>query len=66
MILWAMMAPLGALMYQGVRAAGFWLAAYLAVVAASLGLEAVVPSRVAAIPEPVIAAFFTLNIAGLS
>jgi adenylate cyclase len=65
-ILWALMAPLGALMYHGIRAAGGWLTAYLGAVSLSGVLEAVVPSAAGRVPEAVIVAFFLLNVAGVA
>lgn len=65
-ILWALMAPLGALMYQGVRPAGGWLLGFLGVVAVSGVAEGVAPGRAAEIPPVVVVAFFALNVSGVA
>ncbi len=65
-ILWSLLAPLGALMFQGRAAAASWFLGYLALAAISGLLEA----RLAALAPPVAAGvvvlFFVLNVGGVS
>jgi len=62
--LWALTAPLGALMFAGTREAVPWFVAYLALLGVSLVLEPVLDP--ADIPDPVRVAFFAGNVAGVS
>ena len=62
--LWALTAPLGALMFAGTRAAAPWFAAYLILLGVSVALEPVLDPAV--IPAPVRIAFFAGNVAGVS
>jgi adenylate cyclase len=62
--LWASLAPLGALMFQGRRAALWWLVAWGALVALSGALEPALSP--AGIPIAVRTAFFVLNLGTVS
>ena len=64
-MLWALLAPLGALLLQPERALR-WFAAYLVLTVASGALEPVLAPRAAAIPAAVAVTFFVLNVAGVS
>jgi adenylate cyclase len=63
-ILWALVCPIGALVFSNPRAAVRWFLAYLTLVAISGALEKLFP--VAPLPQPVILLFFVLNIAAIS
>ncbi|MGH2674825.1 MAG: adenylate/guanylate cyclase domain-containing protein [Actinomycetota bacterium] len=63
-IMWAVWAPFGALMFQGRRAAGRWLAAFLLLAVVAALLEPVLIP--VSIPVGVIVAFFVLNIGGMA
>jgi len=62
--LWALICPLGAMMFAGTREAVPWFAGYLALVGASVALEPVLEP--ADIPDPIQIAFFAGNLAGVS
>jgi class 3 adenylate cyclase len=62
--LWALTAPLGALMFVGTRDAAPWFVAYLALIGVSVGLESLLEP--ADIPDPVRLAFLAGNITGVS
>jgi class 3 adenylate cyclase len=62
--LWALTAPLGALMFVGTAHAGPWFVAYLALIGVSVGLEPFLDP--ADIPPAVQLAFFAGNIVGVS
>ena len=62
--LWALMSPMGALVFAGTREAVPWFALYLALLALSTALEPFMDPVV--IPEWVQVAFFTGNVAGVS
>ena len=64
-MLWALLAPLGALLLQPERALR-WFAGYLALAVASGALEPVLALRAAAIPGAVSVTFFVLNVAAVS
>jgi len=59
---WAMLAPISALMFHGVRPANYWLLAYLGMTVVSGLLESTFSIHVTPLPETVIDAFFVLNI----
>ena len=61
-MLWALLAPLGALLLQPERALR-WFAVYVALTVASGVLEPVPAPRAAAIPGAVAVTFFVLNAA---
>jgi class 3 adenylate cyclase len=62
--LWALTAPLGALMFVGTSDAAPWFVAYLALIGVSVGLEPFLEP--ADIPDPVRLAFFAGNVTGVS
>lgn len=64
-MLWALLAPLGALMFDPRRAA-FWFAAFLALTAAFGVLDQRFAERAASIPTPVVVTFFALNFGAVS
>ncbi|MGI8617253.1 MAG: adenylate/guanylate cyclase domain-containing protein [Actinomycetota bacterium] len=64
--LWALVAPLGALILAGVGGAFGWFAAYLALLIASWAIDPALASDPADLPEAVRRAFFALNVAGVS
>jgi adenylate cyclase len=64
--LWALIAPLGALMLVGVRGAAGWFVAYLALLLASWAIDPALASDPAGLPGAVRRAFFALNLAGVS
>ena len=64
--LWALVAPLGALILVGVRGAIGWFAAYLALLVASWAIDPALASEPPRLPEAVRRAFFALNVAGVS
>jgi adenylate cyclase len=63
--LWASFAAVGALMLVGVRRSVPWFAAYLAEIVALGVLDHVFRARVPSLPQPAIATFFVLNLAGV-
>jgi adenylate cyclase len=65
-VLWSLTAPMGALVFQGTRQAGFWLAAFLGLVAVSGVIETELASKAPEIPEALIATFFVLNFGAVS
>jgi guanylate cyclase len=64
--LWALVAPLGALMFHGGREAVPWLAAFVGLIAVSAGVDGVLPSHADDIPAALAVAFFALNIGAVS
>jgi class 3 adenylate cyclase len=64
--IWSLMAPLGALMFQGPRAAMGWLLAYIAMLSGSGLLETRVPAELPLIVPHAVALFFVMNIGGAS
>jgi adenylate cyclase len=64
--LWALIAPLGALVVAGVRDAARWFAAYLALILASWVIDPALAREAADLPDAVRRAFFALNVAGVS
>jgi adenylate cyclase len=65
-MLWALTAPLGALLFYGTRQAVPWLLAYLALTGVTGLLDGRLAENPAPIPDPVVVAFFVLNIAAVS
>jgi adenylate cyclase len=63
-IMWAVWAPFGALVYQGSRQALWWLAGFLLLLAVAVALEPVL--RPASIPPGVIVAFFAMNVGAMA
>jgi adenylate cyclase len=64
--LWAFVAPLSALVFYGPRQAIGWFGAFLALVALSAAIDAVLPEPSEGIPSWLVVAFFALNIFGPS
>mgnify|MGYP001822203553 FL=1 len=59
--MWAMLAPVGALMFQSIRAARWWFTAFV-VLTVIMGLsEQYLSSHIAPLPDPAITIFFVLN-----
>ena len=65
-MLWAFMAPVGALLYVGPRKAVPWFVAYAALAIASGFIDPWLANRTADIPAGLRLAFFVLNIGGVS
>ncbi len=59
---WAMLAPIGALMFHGVRPATYWMLAYIVMTIISGLLESTLSAFIAPLPASVIEVFFVLNI----
>ena len=64
--MWALVAPLGALVFHGPRAAVGWFAAFAALLVVSAALESALPDRSGETPGWLAAAFFALNLAAPS
>jgi adenylate cyclase len=62
-LIWSILAPLGALMFASLRAAAGWFAAFLALVLATATLP--FPALDPPLPDGFVDAFFALNIAAL-
>ena len=65
-ILWAMVTPLGALLFADRRQALAWMALFVCLLVLSAWLERQGLTGSSDLPQPVIMAFFVLNIAGMS
>jgi guanylate cyclase len=65
-IVWAFVAPLGALVFVGSRAAIVTFAAFVGLVVLSGVFDAWLAARAAPLPEAVVVAFFVLDILGVS
>jgi guanylate cyclase len=65
-IVWAFVAPLGALVFVGPRAAIVTFAAFAGLVVLSGLLDPWLAARAAPLPEPVILAFFVLDVLGVA
>ncbi len=65
-MLWAVLSPLGALMFHGPRPAVGWVLAFLALTTVSGVIDTQVASQADRIPEAVIVTFFVLNIGAVS
>jgi len=61
-MLWAILAPVGALMFHGIRESTGWFVAYLTLLVFSAVVDVPLTSTAAQIPEPAIAAFFAANV----
>ncbi len=59
--IWAMLAPVGALMFQSTRAAGWWFSVFIGLTILSGLSEGYLSSHVEPLPETAITAFFALN-----
>jgi adenylate cyclase len=64
--LWAVTAPLGALMFAGARQAIPWFAAFAGLVAVSAAVDPVLSARAPDIRAGVVVAFFALNVLGVA
>jgi adenylate cyclase len=64
--LWALVAPLGALILVGHRGALGWFAAYSVLLVAAWAIDPALAREPAQLPEAVRRAFFVLNVAGVS
>jgi class 3 adenylate cyclase len=65
-MLWAFVAPLGALMFQGPMRSIPWFVAYLALVVASAMADASVVSAGLHVPTGAVVSFFAINFGGVS
>ncbi len=65
-VVWSFYAPLGALLFYGVRAGWAWLVGFLVVVAATAILDPVVANRVPALPASAQTALFAFNFSGVA
>jgi class 3 adenylate cyclase len=64
--LWALTAPLGALLFVGARQSIPWFLGFVALVGISGAIDPTLAHHAPAIPSAVIVAFFTLNVVGVS
>ena len=64
--LWAFTAPLGALLFVGVRQAWPWFAAFAALVVVSGAIDPALGTSAPAIPSGVVVTFFVLNVIAVS
>jgi len=64
--LWGFTAPLGALMIEGTRPALPWFGGFVGLVVVSAGIDPVLSSHAAAVPNAVVIAFFALNVLGVA
>lgn len=64
-VLWSLLAPVGALIFFGSRQAAYWFAAYLALVVGSSMLQPYVPAS-NPLPPLAVLAFFLMNIGAIS
>ncbi len=65
-MLWAFVAPLGALMFQGPMRSIPWFVAYLTLVVASASVDASVVSQGRHVPTGAVLSFFVINFGGVS
>lgn len=65
-ILWSLISPMGALVFSGRRAADFWFLAFCLLVLASIFIQFPAVQHDNNLPDIVIAAFFVLNLTGVS
>jgi class 3 adenylate cyclase len=65
-VVWAFMAPLGALVFFGVRSALPWLVIFAAAVTATAFADPFLAAKVPPLPPAVQAAFFALNLTGVA
>ena len=61
--LWALVSPLGAMVFAGPRQAIPWFGAFVALLAVSAGIDSSLPDRSDEIPDWIAIAFFALNLA---
>ena len=65
-ILWALVAPIGALMFLGAARSVWWFAAYGALVGIAGLLQTTLPAPDPPVPQAVIGTFFVMNVLGVS
>lgn len=65
-VLWSLVSPLGALVFDEPRRARYWLLAYLALVVVSGLIQQTVRTEHEAEPQLVVTIFFVMNIGGVS
>jgi adenylate cyclase len=65
-ILWSLLAPLGAVVFDGPRRAWVWFGAFIVLLAATVPLAPVVRSSASELPAEMIRAFAVLNIGAVS
>jgi adenylate cyclase len=65
-VLWAIMAPLGALLFVGARQAIRWFAAFAGLVAVSAAIDPALSARAPYVPGGVVVALFALTILGVA
>jgi adenylate cyclase len=65
-VLWAIMAPLGALLFVGARQAIPWFAAFAGLVAVSAAIDPALSARAPYVPGGVVVALFALTILGVA
>jgi class 3 adenylate cyclase len=63
--LWALTAPIGALVFVGPRAAAWWFAAFAVLVAVSAAIDPRLAADAPAVPQGVQIAFFALTVVGV-
>lgn len=59
--MWAMLAPVGALMFQGTRAAAHWFGVFVLLTIVSGMADGYLSTHIVPLPDPAIVAFFVLN-----
>jgi adenylate cyclase len=64
--LWAVTAPLGALLFVGARQAIPWFVAFVGLVALSAAIDSVLANGAPDVPHGVVVTFFALNIVGVA
>lgn len=64
-VLWSLLAPIGALVFEGTRQAVGWFIAYLILVVSSALLQPFIPAA-NSLPPQVVLAFFLMNIGAIS
>ncbi len=65
-MLWSLIAPLGALLFHGPHQSGAWFVAYIGVTLLAGILDGLVSPNASLPPQPVIVVFFVMNIVGVS
>jgi adenylate cyclase len=65
-LVWALLAPIGALLFHGIRPATGWFLAYLVLAVFSAGIEGRVAMWATPLPLSVRVAFFALNVGAVS
>ena len=59
---WAMLAPIGALMFHGPRPANYWLAAFISLTTVSGIFDTYLSGIIAPLPDHIITIFFVMNL----